>query len=305
MSYAWTSPRTLVPLIIGAIGLIAFVAYEEYVAKEPLIPLVIFKNRTNLASYLGTVLHGIILWCILYYLPLYYEAVKGYTPIVSGVALFPETFTVAPAAMVTGFLITKYGRYRWAIWSGWVLTTVGSGILYLLDVNTSIVAWIFLNLVSGVGMGMLFPSMTFSIQAATENKDLAFAVAMFSFFRAFGQTIGVAIGGTIFQNEMKRKLSAYPLLAPMATEYSKDASSLVQIIKSMSKVGEEGITRAQLVQSYADSLKTVWIVMCALAGVAGLASMAIRGLDINRALETEQGFRDEKVKDTEKQTQES
>ncbi len=274
------------PLIIGAVGLVVFVLFEEYIAKEPLIRLDVFKNRTSAAAYFQTTLHGIILWGILYYMPLYYEAVKGETPIIAGISLFPATFTVAPAAMATGIVITKIGRYRWAIWSGWALTTFGVGLLYLLDVQTTTVQWIFLNLVSGVGMGLLFPSMAFAIQAASKNEDLAFAVALFSFFRAFGQAIGVAIGGTIFQNQIKIKLLAYPLLAPKAAEYSADASSLVQIIKAM----EAGAAKTELIQAYADSLKVVWAVMCGFAGVALLSGFFIRGIDLDRALVTEQAF---------------
>ncbi|KAL8880903.1 MAG: hypothetical protein Q9198_001787, partial [Flavoplaca austrocitrina] len=233
VSYPWTSWHTLVPLCLGIAGLITFITYEEIVATEPLIRLVIFKNRTAAVSYSATVIHGMVLWSLLYYLPLYYEAVKGFSPIISGVALFPETFTVAPASVIVGILITVTGRYRWAIWGGWVLTVLGTGVLYLLDVDTSTVKWIFINLVGGLGMGMLFPSMAFAIQASQTNEDLAFAIAMFSFFRAFGQAIGVAVGGTVFQNQMKSKLLTYPALASKAEEYSKDASSLVQIIKSM------------------------------------------------------------------------
>ena len=265
--------------------------YENYFAKEQLIHLAIFRNPTSSITYFQTVLHGMILWCVLYYLPLYYEAVKNETPILSGVSLFPESFTVAPAAIVVGILITKFGRYRWAIWSGWVLTTLGTGILYLLDVHTSTVAWVFLNLVSGLGMGILFPSMAFAIQAASTNEDLAFAVAMFSFFRAFGQAIGVAIGGTIFQNQMRLKLLKYPLLAAQASEYSKDASSLVQIIKAM----PAGVMRSQLMQGYADSLKVVWAVMCGLAFVGLVTSFFVKEYDMNRPLQTEQGFRTERT----------
>jgi len=286
VSYAWTSWRTLVPLIIGIVGLTAFVLYEEHLAHEPLIRLSVFKNRTAAAAYFQIIIHGLILWGILYYLPLYYEAVKGQTPILSGVSMFPETFTVAPASLATGVIITKTGRYRFAIWAGWGLTTLGSGLLCLLDVHTTTASWIFLNLVSGLGMGMLFPSMAFAIQASSTNSDLAFAVAMYSFLRAFGQAIGVAIGGTIFQNQMRVKLSAYPLLAPKAEQYAADASALVQIIKAM----PHDTMREQLVQSYADSLKIVWAVMCGLAGVALVSSVFIKGLSLDRPFETEQGF---------------
>ncbi|KAL8681655.1 MAG: hypothetical protein Q9186_002252 [Xanthomendoza sp. 1 TL-2023] len=290
VSYPWTSWHTLVPLCLGIAGLISFVAYEELVATEPLIRMVIFKNRTAAVSYIETVIHGMILWSLLYYMPLYYEAVKGFSPVISGVALFPETFTVAPASIVVGILITVTGRYRWAIWSGWVLTVLGAGLIYLLDVDTSTVEWIFLNLVGGLGMGMLFPSMAFAIQASSTNADLAFAIAMFSFFRAFGQAIGVAVGGTIFQNQVKTKLLSYPALASKADEYSKDASRLVQIIKAM----QDGIVKEDLKHAYADSLKVVWATMCGLAGVGLILSLWTKGLDMNKPLETEQGFLEER-----------
>ncbi|KAL8802998.1 MAG: hypothetical protein Q9200_006387 [Gallowayella weberi] len=290
VSYPWTSWHTLVPLCLGVAGLISFVTYEEVVATEPLIRMIIFKNRTAAVSYIETVIHGMILWSLLYYMPLYYEAVKGFSPVISGVALFPETFTVAPASIVVGILITVTGRYRWAIWSGWVLTVLGTGLLYLLDVNTSTVEWIFLNLVGGLGMGMLFPSMAFAIQASSTNADLAFAIAMFSFFRAFGQAIGVAVGGTIFQNQVKTKLLSYPLLASKADEYSKDASRLVQIIKAM----QDGVVKEDMKHAYADSLKVVWATMCGLAAVGLILSFWTKGLDMNKPLETEQGFLEEK-----------
>ncbi|KAI9714214.1 MAG: hypothetical protein M1812_006435 [Candelaria pacifica] len=295
--YPWSHWRTLVPLLISAAGLVGFVFYEAYVATEPLIRLSVFNNRTAAVTYFGTFIHGIVLWSILYYEPLYYEAVKDLSPIVTGVALFPETFTVAPASIVVGLLVTKTGRYRWAIWTGWALTIAGAGLLHLLDVNTTTPQWIFLNLVVGLGTGMLFASMAFAIQASASPVDIAFAVAMFSFFRAFGQSVGVAIGGVVFQNALEKKLTSNTLLASTAHQYSSDASGLVQIIESM----EHGATRDALIQSYADALKTVWIVMTALAAVAGLASLLTRGLNLDKALETEQGFKSEiKTQDEEK-----
>ena len=294
--YSWSSWRTLVPLILGASGLIGFILFEEFVAPEPLIRLVVFKNRTAAVTYVGTFIQGMVLWSLLYYLPLYYEAVKGLSPTLSGIAVFPETFTVAPASVIVGILITKTGRYRWAIWGGWVLSTLGTGLLYLLDVNTSTVRWVFLNLVSGLGLGMLFPSMAFAIQASSTNADLAFAIAMFAFFRAFGQAIGVAIGGTVFQNQMKVKLLAIPDLASKADQYSRDATSLVQIIKGM----QDGAMKLQLQQSYADSLKVVWLTMCGLSALGLILSVWTRGLDLNKPLETEQGFQAKSIVDEEK-----
>lgn len=277
------------PLCVGAGGLIVFAFYEYYIASDPIIPPKVFQNRTAIASFIGSVLQGLILWCALYYLPLYYEAVKEYSPILSGVALFPETFTVAPSGMIAGILITLTGRYRWAIWLGWTISTIGLGLMCLIKVHTSVVGWIFLNIVAGLGLGILFPSIGYAVQASAEPEDLAIAVAMFSFFRALGQAIGVAVGGVVFQNRMFSNLTKYSNLAPMAEAYSKDAAGLVQVIKAMA----DGADKANLKEAYTDSLRTVWVVCCGVSGVALLISFFTQHYDLDRAMETDQGLRDD------------
>lgn len=284
--YPWSHWRTLVPLLVSIAGLIAFIVWEERFATEPLIPFRVMKNRTAAANYLGTFLQGLILWCQLYYMPLYYEGVHNFSPIVSGVALFPTTFTVAPAAIFVGLLVTLTGRYRWAIWAGWFFTTLGCGLQILLDVNTSVPAWIFIDLVPGIGTGMLFPSPMFGVQAATPNRDIPAAVGLFTFFRAFGQTVGVAIGGVIFQNQIKRQILSHALIASFADQWAADWSALVEVIKAM----PSGEAKDLLVKSYADALKIVWAVVCGLAFVGLLSSFATEGLSLDRDLETDQGF---------------
>lgn len=90
----------------------------------------------------------------------------------------------------------------------------------------------------------------------------------------------------IFQNQFHEKMLSYELLAPLADAYSKDATSLVRVIKHM----EDGLAKTQLIQAYADSTKAIWIVMCALAGVAGVSSCFINGYGLDPPLVTAQGF---------------
>jgi hypothetical protein len=172
------------------------------------------------------------------------------------------------------------------------------GLLLILKPNTSAVSWIFLNLVGGLGTGMLFPAMALAVQASATAQDQAYAANMFSFFRAFGQTLGVAIGGVIFQNQMKKKMLTYPLLADLAGEYSRDAAGLVQIIKDM----PAGEMKEQLRESYTDALKYIWIVMLAFSAVAFIGSWFIKAYDMDGAMNTERGFVEkDKVADVEKE----
>ncbi|KAF7888709.1 uncharacterized protein EAF02_003250 [Botrytis sinoallii] len=308
--YAWDSWRVLFPLLIGVVGLIGFSFYEKRLSDrafdsegellpgdniEPIIRFSIFGTWSAIIIYFQTMMHGMVLWSLLYYLPLYYEAVQGYTPIISGVAILPETSFVAPMSIVVGVLAAKIGRYRWALWSGWSLATFGSGLLYLLKPSTSIVQWVFLNVPIAIGTGMLFPSMSLGNQASSRPQDAGHAAAFFTFDRVFGQSIGVAVGGVVFQNQIKEKLLAYPLLASMATEYSKDATALVKLIQNM----DEGLEKTQLKEAYAGSLKMIWIVMCALSGAALVSSFFVRGYSLEVEHKTLQGLKEEKKGDME------
>lgn len=300
VQYPWDSWRTLVPLIVGAAGMVGFVLYIEFVAANPLIRTSIFKNMSACLLYIATVIHGIILWAILYYLPLYFEAVKEFGPILTGVALFPWTFTVAPASIVTGIAIAVTGTYRWANSLGWLLATLGMGLLIVIKVDTSTVAWVFLCLVGGLGTGLLFPAMALGVQASATAKDQAYAANMFSFLRVFGQTLGVAIGGVVFQNQMKSKMLTYPLLADLAGAYSQDAAGLVRIIKEM----EGGEMKEQLKESYTYALRYIWIVMLVFSAVALISSWFIKAYDLNGAMDQERAFVDkDKDKDVEKSNQ--
>jgi MFS family permease len=292
VQFAWSSWHTIVPIVVGLVGFIGFYFYEDRVAVEPVVPTAIFKNRNIAAAYFLTVIHSLIVLSLVYYLPLYYEGVKGFNTTITGVAVFPETFTVAPAAVIVGILIGKVGSFRWAVWSGWLISTLGLGILYLMDVHTTTVQWIFLNLVAGIGTGFLYPALQFSIQSACEDEDLASAVSMYSFFRAVGQTLGVAVGGVILQNQLAIKISGYPQLAHLASAYSQDATALAQMLRGM----PDSQDRQDLIQAYADALKVVWIVMCGLAGAGFLVSLLIKDYPLDRFVPAAQAAEGEKLK---------
>ncbi|KAJ5949494.1 hypothetical protein N7454_001078 [Penicillium verhagenii] len=284
--YSWSSWHTLVPLILGLAGLLAFAIYEASIPAQPLINLNVFNNATMVLCYFAIFLHGLILWAIVYYIPLYYEGALGYSPIIAGVAVFPECLTVAPVSIVTSIMVSKLGDYRWALWAGWPITTLGMGILCLLTASSTIPQWIFINLAAGVGCGMLFPSVQLAVQAAANNEFLSMAVTMTAFFRVLGQSVGVAVGGVVFQNRIQMQFGNHPELGSEVLKYAQDASSLVEYIKAL----PVGSASRILIQSlYAKSLTTVWAVMCGIAGVGLLSSLFVKKYTLNQSFTSKQG----------------
>ena len=290
VQFPWNSAATLVPLLGSAAALFGFVFYEMYVPIEPTIRTSLFTSYNMNYSLVAAMIHTLIVYAFLYFMPLYFEAAKGYGPIVSGVALFPQTFTVAPMSIVSGIIITKTGSFRPVIWFGWVCITLGCGLMVMLDVDTTVPQWIFINIVSGIGLGFIYSSLNIVNQVACDDENMAFAVGMFIFFRTAGQALGVAICGVIFQNQMAKRLSNIPALASNAEQYARDAASLVQTIRSM----PGGSTKTALKDAYADALKTAWIVMCALSAACLVGSFFVNHVSLDRELKTDQGLQDSK-----------
>jgi Na+/melibiose symporter-like transporter len=129
----------------------------------------------------------------LYYVPFYFMSVKGHSATRSGVDLVPALVFILPGSIVVSLLTTRLGKFRWAIWIGWVVTTIGAGLLILLDVNASKIVGVIPLCIFGIGCGMVLSSVNFGIQAISKVEDCAMSASMYGFFRSLGMPIGVAV----------------------------------------------------------------------------------------------------------------
>ncbi|KAI9728084.1 MAG: hypothetical protein M1834_007800 [Cirrosporium novae-zelandiae] len=277
--YPWNNWGTIVPLVIGSGGLVIWVLYELRMAKSPLIPLKIFGDRTAGPSFFGTFIHGAVQFGLLYFLPLYYQAVKSFSPTFSGLALFPQCILSGPTTAVAGIVMARTGRYRTVVWAGWITLVLGVGILHLLSTSTTTPQWIFINIVSGIGLGLLFSSIPMATQAAASDAEMTVVAGLNPFVRTLGQSFGIAIGNAAFQNEMRKQLAKFPELRGQADAYAKNAAMLATIVQDMSS---DSIRKQQIIASFVESLRVVWWILLGLVIVGGLASLFIEQLALDR-----------------------
>lgn len=282
ISYEWADWQTLVPLIVGAAGVVVAIAYEYYFSPNPWLIKRIFASQGAVASYIAALLQGLTLYMGLYYLSFYFSAAHLFSPIRAGLSIFPATTLMLPGSVIVSSLITRYGRYRWAIWVGFLLSTLGTGLMVLMTDKTKTVVWAVFLCFFGLGMGMILSSVNFSIQAAVEPEVAGAAAAMYAFARSIGMCVGVAVGGTVFQNEMKKKLIS--LGVSQAVELTKNAEGFVEELKKLALTGPEGVAREHIMSGYVSGFRAVWITMTALCAAGLLVSLFIKHGNLDKML---------------------
>jgi hypothetical protein len=230
------------------------------------------------------VLTQLKLFCELYYIPLFLETIKNLSPTLAGVGMMPITCALVPVSVIVGALITRLGRFRWAIWTGWTFTITATGLLILLDQKITTASWVVLFVFVGLGHGLVLMSLNFCIQALADTRDVGYAAAMYTFLRTFGMCIGVAIGGTVFQN----RLAAHLAQLKLPTEVAKNAEAFVSTLKSLPLQSSQ---RMAFTLAYSSSFKNMFEVLVGIASLGGILSLFIGHASMDKPLESEHVFK--------------
>jgi EmrB/QacA subfamily drug resistance transporter len=206
-TYAWGSPG-MVALLVGGVVLLAAFVFVEARAAEPILPLELFRNRVfTVTSAVGFII-GLALFGAVTYLPLYLQDVKGHSPTTSGLLITPMMAGLLTTSIASGQLISRFGRYKPFPIAGTALTAVGLVLLSRLQVDTSTLVTGSYMLVLGLALGLVMQMLVLAAQNAVDYKYLGVASSGSTLFRQIGGSIGVAVFGAIFANQLARNLAA-------------------------------------------------------------------------------------------------
>jgi EmrB/QacA subfamily drug resistance transporter len=258
-TYPWWSWQMILLLTLGVVLSVGFVAAERS-AKEPTVPLSLFKNRVfTVASIVGFIV-GFALFGAVTYIPLYLQVVRGATPTQSGLELLPLMAGVLTASIGSGQLISRVGRYKIFPIIGTGLMVVGMLLLARLTPTTSTLFADLYMLVLGLGLGFVMQVLILAVQNAADYRNLGVATASATLFRSMGGTIGVPIFGAIFTNQFASKLASH--LPPGAAGQIPSHLGPGQIDKLPPAI------RDPYIDAYASALHPVFLIAAFLAAVA-------------------------------------
>jgi EmrB/QacA subfamily drug resistance transporter len=207
--YAWGSP-TIVGLGVGGVALIAAFLWQETRAREPILPLALFRSSAfSVSSGMGFAI-GMGMFGAVIFIPLFLQLVYGATPTSSGLRMLPLMAGLLIASIASGRAISRIGRYKVFPIAGTAIIVVGMYLLSRLGVGTA--PWLasVYMLVVGIGIGLAMPVLVLVVQNDARPEDVGVATSAATFFRSVGGAFGVAVFGTIFAIRLSDRLARLP-----------------------------------------------------------------------------------------------
>jgi EmrB/QacA subfamily drug resistance transporter len=190
--YAWGSPQIVFMIIISAVAL-AVLIYIESRAKEPIIPLTLFRNSIFNVTTFTIFLLMALLYGVVNYMPAFVEGTLNKSATESGLMMVPMMLGYSIATIISGQIISKIKKYKFLYILGFIILFAGTFLFcFLTDHSSSLTVTLDMFLF-GIGAGISFPISMIIVQNAFHHSQVGTVTASFQFFRNFGGVIGVSI----------------------------------------------------------------------------------------------------------------
>ena len=261
--YAWGSPLILGLAAAGVLLFVLFLLVERR-AADPVLPLVLFRNRIfNVASGTSFIM-GLAMFGVLSFLPLFLQTVYGASATNSGLLMLPLMLSLLSSSIISGQLISRTGRYKIFPVLGTATAAVGMFLLSRMTVDTPRVLSTFYMVIVGTGLGLVMQVMTVAVQNSVERAVLGVSTSTLSFFRSVGGSFGVAVFGAIFNARLATELSQRVPEGAM-TQVTTSRGAIGEVLKALPPAVRRGYE-----EGFASALTTTFLyaVPCVLLAFA-------------------------------------
>jgi MFS transporter, DHA2 family, glioxin efflux transporter len=177
----WSSPKIIAELTIFGVLLSLFFLVESYLSERAILPLRFFKSWTICITTLNNFCLGGVYFTLTYFMPIYFQAVKGTNAMGAGIDTVPLVVAMILCACVTNFSVARVGYVPAFLIPGCILLAVGCGLLRLLDAESSPVEWIGIQIVVGAALGITSLLDFLAAQTVLKKEDVEVGTALVSF----------------------------------------------------------------------------------------------------------------------------
>ena len=269
-TYPWMSPE-IYGLTTAGVALAGLFAAWETRAREPVIPLRLFKSDIFSVASLLSLLSGGVMFGAMVFIPEYQQIVRGYSATKSGLLLLPLIAGMLVSMISAGRAMSKLGKYRMFPIAGTLVTAFGLWLFGHISLGTSQLELSIWMVVLGLGIGAYMQVMTLAVQNSVERKDLGTATSVVTFFRSMGASFGTAIFGAILTARLTHYLGIF--LPPAASQHIS-TGSLEQSTSALQQLPPAIIT--DVLQAFAHSFRDVFLWTLPFAALTFIVSLFLR-----------------------------
>jgi len=220
----WTD-LTVGGLIALGLLLAAVFVFVESRAKEPIIPLGLFRNRTFTASVLAIFLAAMGFFAAIVFLPRWYQVVNGSSATESGYQILPLLAGLIISAVGSGQIVARTGRYKALLLAAFAVLALGLFLLTNLRPDTpGPLVWLWMA-ITGLGIGPTLAVFTLVVQNSVPVRQLGAATSNVTLFQQLGGTVGLAITGTIFGSVLLEEVPRQLTAAGVPPQFSNNFAS--------------------------------------------------------------------------------
>ena len=205
--YDWNSKQIIGLLVGTGAESLLFLSWQWYCGETALVPLKIITQRTVASSFGmsffmagATLLHS-------YFLPFWFQAVRGESAIDSGVHVVPYVASTFVFSIIAGVFVTKTGYFTPPALLGPIVATIGSGLLTTLCLDTSTAKWVGYEVLTASGIGIAAQQGIVAVQAVLLEESVAVGSALILFAQSLSGAIFVSVGNSVLRNELLEGLS--------------------------------------------------------------------------------------------------
>ncbi len=193
--WGWGSARIVGLFAAGVLSLVAFVVIEQRSAA-PMVDFAFFRSRSFLGANLVAFIVSFAMLAMFFFLALYLQNVRGYSPLEAGVRFLPSTLVIIVAGPIAGRLADRIGP-RILMAAGLVCVSISLFWQGHLTPTTPYGSLAGAFVVMGLGMGLVMSPMSTAAMNAVDQAKAGVASGVLSMSRMVGGTFGVAIVGAL------------------------------------------------------------------------------------------------------------
>jgi EmrB/QacA subfamily drug resistance transporter len=213
--YSWSSPRLVALLVVFAVLLVAFIAWQYFTRHTTAtVPVRILLQRSVAFGGASQFCVGSTMLTVSIYIPLWFQAIKQVSAMQSGINTIPLVLSVVVGSIMSGGLTQRIGYYTPFMIMGSTLMAVGTGLLTTWNINTSSSAWIGYQIILGFGVGCTMQHPNLAVQVVLAKQDVPTGTAILSLCQTLGGAVFAAVGQNLYIDKFSSNLQKIGGLDP-------------------------------------------------------------------------------------------